>query len=116
MAFDARNLRVQLPCGSVTVFPCRFNTNICFQFTYWTCRFYTWHCPFTSCFDSPICRWGTSGGCGFGSPVVDPGPEIDQVTHVSIDDIGALRELLQAQLKELDAAEKKVKAFEKEQG
>ena len=114
MSFDARNLRVQLPCGAVTVFPCRFNTNLCFQFTYWTCRFYTWHCPFGSCFDSPICRYGSLPICP--GTIPDPGPEIDQVTHVSIDDLGALRELLQAQLKELDAAEKKVKAFEKEQG
>lgn len=115
MAFDARNLRVQLPCGSVTVFPCRFNTNICFQFTYWTCRFYTWHCPFNSCLDTPtICRWGSPPICP--GSYIDPGPEIDQVTHVSIEDLGALRELLQTQLKEIDAAEKKVKTFEKEQG
>jgi len=81
----------------------------------------TWHCPFGSCIDSPpICRWGTD--CGPGSPIAtiqtacvgsDP---IQQVTHVSVEDLGALREALQAQLKEIEAAEKKVAQFEKEQG
>ena len=122
MAFDARNLRVQLPCGPVTVYPCRFETVFCYQYTNITCRFFTWHCPFGSCFDSPICRFGTIGpGCGPGSWVANPGDlcagsePIQQVTHVSVEDLAALREQLQAQLKEIEAAEKKVQAFEKEQ-
>lgn len=122
MAFDARNLRVQLPCGPVTVFPCRFDSVFCYHFTHFTCRIFT--CPFGSCFDSPFtCRYGTITICGPGSPVADPGGQlcagsepIQQVTHVSVEDLGVLREQLQAQLKEIEAAQKKVQAFEKEQG
>ncbi len=123
MAFDARNLRVQLPCGPVTVFPCRFDSVFCYQYTWFTCRLFTWRCPYGSCFDSPtICRYGTIIDCGPGSPVADPGQfcagsePIQQVTHVSIEDLGVLREQLQAQLKEIEAAAKKVQAYEKEQG
>jgi hypothetical protein len=127
LAFDAKNLRVQLPCGPVTVFPCRFDTLHCHQYTLLTCawgtgcRLATWRCPFGSCIDSPtICRWGTD--CGPGSPIetiqtVCAGSDpLQQVTHVSIEDLGALREALQAQLKEVEAAEKKVAQAAKEQG
>ncbi|HZO98308.1 MAG TPA: hypothetical protein VFB42_13150 [Gaiellaceae bacterium] len=130
MPFEARNLRVQLPCGPVTVFPCRFNTVFCAYPTYITCgwwsncRLFTWHCPFGSCLDSPtICRFGTIVDCGPGSPIADPGgglcaasEPIQQVTHVSIEDLATLREQLQQQLKEVEAAEKKVQQYEKEQG
>jgi hypothetical protein len=126
LAFDAKNLRVQLPCGPVTVFPCRFDTGICFEHTFITCawgtgcRFPTYRCPSGSCLDSPtICRFGGTG-CGPGSPIetivdTDTGP-LQQATHVSVEDLGALREALAAQLKEVDAAVKKVAQYEKEQG
>ena len=128
MAFDARNLRVQLPCGPVTVFPCRFETDYCFQYTHITCLWGScrlWSaCPYGSCIDSPLtCRWGSPPICGPGSPYVEGTPQlcagsetIQQVSHVSVEDLGVLRERLQAQLKEVEAAEKKVQQYEKEQG
>ena len=124
MPFDARNLRIQLPCGPVTVFPCRFETIFCNYPSRFTCLWgsCSWgscrygSCPLGSCIDSPItCPWG-SGICPGSVITTTPYETIQQVTHVSVEDLGALREQLQAQLKEIDEAEAKVKQYEKEQG
>jgi hypothetical protein len=127
LAFEARNLRVQLPCGPVTVIQCRFETDFCAlpsRFCTWPTRWCGWFtCPLGSCLDTFVgCRIGTQSPCGYASPVVDlpvcaAGSEpLQPVTHVSVEDLATLREQLQAQLKEVQAAEKQVEAYRKAQG
>jgi hypothetical protein len=140
MSFQAKKLRVQLPCGEATLIEegaeqagaaagfcripslCRFPTQICWG---GTCHFGTVACHgfFTNCgFVSP-CRFDTCGGiasvCEFGTPCgggtifrcpggseqpVDPGTIVVDPEHLP-----ALREALEAQLKEIETAEKALK-------
>jgi hypothetical protein len=63
-------------------------------------------------------------GCGFISPyVAGPGDvlcagsdPVQQVTHVAIEDLPVLREALEAQLKEIQAAESEVKKQQRKKG
>ena len=77
MSFEAKRLRVQLPCGGVTVREievggggCPFPTDVCAGGTCWfqsppVCRFPTDFCRFPTDF----CRYPTIIGCGyFGTP------------------------------------------------
>jgi hypothetical protein len=158
MSFQAKRLRVQLPCGERTVFEeaaagarapgggCAFPTEDCQGGTCWfqspiACDIWsplTRHiCDFESpcyfgtppCggFASPCVRFGTPcpdfvspcGGfstpcqrflspCGGtecpGGSVIDPGPVLIDPEHLP-----ALREALEAQLKEIETAEKALK-------
>jgi hypothetical protein len=137
VSFQAKKLRVQLPCGDRTVIEqepqilCRFPSNCnlgtcgfvspgtvaCRFPTQWCdfgtpicgwCSFLTPQtCPFNSCgVVTPVCRIGTiePTGCPVGSR--DPLP-IDPGTLVlDPDDLPALREQLEAQLKEIEVAER----------
>jgi hypothetical protein len=136
MSFEAKRLRVQLPCGEATVIEegaqqatplCRIPSIYCRQF----CTQFT---P-CLCSDPTPCHYGTiacyryntgcfgafishcyAGTCGFVSPIPcvegtfrcpggseqpgDPGPIVIDAEHLP-----ALREALEAQLKEIESAE-----------
>ena len=157
MSFEAKRLRVQLPCdpgGTVieegaqqaahlcplpsfcictAATPCRqFMTNacLCTHLTpchyYGTCRYGTGGCQhFVTCVDvnSGICQYGSACGplaslceipsacgpsaiCPGGSrqPGPDPGPLV-----IDAEQLPALREALEAQLKEIEKAEQALK-------
>jgi hypothetical protein len=149
MSFQAKRLRVQLPCGEATVMEegaqeagaaglcripslCRFPTQCqfpteCFFCTLGTPCLDTYGCHrFFSCieFESGVCQAGSVCGalaslcaiptdCGdsriFGCPAgseqpVDPGTIIVDPEHLP-----ALREALEAQLKEIEKAEQALK-------
>jgi hypothetical protein len=107
--FEARNLRVQLPCGQQTIIQCRLGT--CLGFWSW-CRFGTCQ-PWISICPLGTCRFAT---CGFVSPVVQgpefpiecPGSELVPPQFVAVEDLADLREMLEEQLKEIKAAEAEV--------
>jgi hypothetical protein len=148
MSFQAKRLRVQLPCGEATVieeeaqqaggaglcripsfcaFPtaCHFATDQCLCTLGTPCDFGTWGCHrFFSCvrFGSEACRFdspcgalaslceipsacGPSRICPGGSDQpVDPGTIVVDPEHLP-----ALREALEAQLKEIETAEQALK-------
>jgi len=166
MAFRARRLRVQLPCGEGTVFEeeaaggggcnfptrCAFPTQVCEGGTCWfetpldcrffspcgafasfcefptdcghtacgptpcghgtpcgfhTCRYPTW-CAYHTCGPVSPCRYFTAVACRAGTePVFDPGKIIVDPEHLPL-----LREALEAQLKEIEAAEQALKERE----
>jgi hypothetical protein len=126
MAFQSRNLRVQLPCGSVTVIQCTLGHTLhCYFPTY--CHFPTYQnchtyitCIFGTCtLPSPIaCQFGTdtvtvritelTPNCG--TTRVAQGP-----IQVGREELGLLREALQAQLEEVEGAERALSEAEKEQ-
>src|SRR5262249_41446683 len=114
MAFQARNLRVQLPCGPVTVINCTIaNTYHCFFPTH--CNYPTFYgafptrhqCLFNTCtLPSPIaCQYGTdtvtvqitqlTPNCG--TTRVAQGP-----IEVGREELGILRQALEAQLEEIN--------------
>jgi hypothetical protein len=115
-SFEARRLRVQIPCGSVTLIQCG-------GFTF--CRFLS--CGYPTIWGCGVihtrwCEWGTCGWaspdpCGFISPVVQLTPEVlcagseEIQPKVTIDpeELPVLRERLEAQLKEIQSAEEQVK-------
>ena len=129
MSFQAKRLRVQLPCGEATVIeeeaqqvggaglcrapsfcgfptPCQFLTYTCRLCTIGTpCGFGTWGCQrFFSC-EFGTCGLGTIPRCPAGSEQpVDPGTLVVDPEHLP-----ALREALEAQLKEIEKAEQQLK-------
>jgi hypothetical protein len=142
MAFEARKLRVQIPCGPVTLIDCTPGAT---RYCYWP----TQHCPIFTCdwgthltcvWDTPWCRYGSPcrgwNSCGFYSPVVDvpieciagtsPTYKITELTPncgttavaegpitVLPEHLGVLKEQLQRQLAEIEEAEKAVAEAEK---
>jgi hypothetical protein len=138
-SFEARNLRVQLPCGPVTIIDCGAGfTRICRWGTQITCLWGTYchwgsPCHFgTPCQFGTPCHFGTCGGCSvftplhcqFGSPdPCGPGSPIQNITEqlcagsedlavritVAPEELGQLREALETQLKEISAAEEALK-------
>ena len=126
MAFQSRNLRVQLPCGPVTIIQCTLGHTIqCYFPTY--CQFTTYQnchtyitCIFGTCtHPSPIaCQFGTdtvtvritqlTPNCG--TTQVAQGP-----IQVDRGELAILKEALQAQLEEIEGAEKALAKAEKEQ-
>jgi hypothetical protein len=98
MAFEARSLRVQLPCGSVTVIDAER------QFAENQARLY-WRGMLTpAAVNDPSCGPGTS--CGFHSGVdlcfgSDP---VDVLTVVDATVLPVLRAQLESRLKEINAA------------
>src|SRR6266511_1934487 len=132
MSFKARRLRVQLPCGESTVFEeqargpgCAFPTQVCEGGTCWfetpiNCGFVSPCGAFASFCEFPTpCRFGS---CGFQSPcrhftavACPPGTELE--VHpgrivVDPEHLPLLREALEAQLKEIEAAEQALKERE----
>jgi hypothetical protein len=134
MSFQARRLRVQLPCGEATLIEeavhqlCRYPTAACHyptQFclcTYLTpCHFNTTVCHrFITCveFNSGVCNFGS--GCGplaslcaipsacaasVGCPGGSEQPIDPGTIVVDPEDLPVLREALEAQLREIDKAE-----------
>jgi hypothetical protein len=102
--FESRNLRVQLPCGSQTIIQCRLGTCLALTCPQGSiCRWPSFICPIFTC------GWGTCGFSFAQGPVEcaasDPGP---LVTHVAVEDLADLREMLEEQLKEIKAAEAEV--------
>jgi hypothetical protein len=136
-SFEARNLRVQIPCGSVTLINCTLGHTInCFFPTKYcafpTCHFGTpchWGTPQT-CFWGTPCHWGSPcffHTCGYHSPIACevgtmphlpecPGTEIVQEGPITVlpEHLSVLKEQLQAQLHEIELAEKAVAEAEKE--
>jgi hypothetical protein len=133
MSFQAKRLRVQLPCGEATVIEeaqhagaaglcripslCRFPSNQCLCTLMTPCRFGTDFCelPTGICMWPTRCGWftcefGTCGGatifrCPAGTEQpVDPGTLVVDPEHLP-----ALREALEAQLKEIEKAEQALK-------
>jgi hypothetical protein len=131
MSFQAKRLRVQLPCGEATVIEegaqqigaaagfcripslCRFMSECQFA----SCQFGTDFCALPSgiCLWPTRCGWftcefGTCGGatifrCPAGTEQpVDPGRILVDPEHLP-----ALREALEAQLKEIEKAEQALK-------
>jgi hypothetical protein len=141
MAFEARNLRVQIPCGAVTLINCTPGHTIHCFFPTKHCHFPTychWGTPHT-CFWGTPCHWGSPcrwGSCGYYSPVVDVPEQCIAGTHptdiiteltpncgttqvaegpitVLPEHLSVLKEQLQQQLKEVELAEKAVADAEK---
>lgn len=157
MAFQAKRLRVQLPCGEATVIeegaqqagaaagfcrmpslcgfptPCRFPTDFCLC-TYRTpCHYGTVACyRLFTCIDvfhSGVCHAGSECGplaslcaapsacgpsvrCPGGSEQpIDPGTIVVDPEHLP-----ALREALEAQLKEVDQAEQALRERDSQSG
>ena len=131
MAFEARSLRVQIPCGSVTLINCTVGNTI-------NCFFPSKYCHFPSychygtpwtCFWGTPCQWGSPcfhGTCGYHLSLIDcefgtrphlpecPGTEIvEGPITISPEHLGVLKEQLQAQLREIEIAEKAVAEAEK---
>jgi hypothetical protein len=115
--FEARRLRVQLPCGSQTLVACIFGT--CRLPSIITCIYRTPFCPtwgsFCPAWESRWCEIGTrpptfptTVTCGGTftdptSPIYD-NPELVQA-RLEVEELDLLREQLEAQLKEVVAAQ-----------
>lgn len=157
MSFEAKKLRVQLPCGTngsvieeqaagdggecdfpsgCQIFTCAWGTDCINVFWttplqgpvfcqwisacdwgYGTCPAYT--CPNASCTIPSPCRFGTCGAhsaCPAHSAVVTvTGTIREGGLIVDADQLPALREQLEAQLKEIEKAEKAVEERRREQ-
>jgi hypothetical protein len=138
MSFEARNLRIQLPCRQVTILDCgvgithlcgnptvlcpaqsivcHFPTQVCVQYAS-ICGIHS--CAYATCGWQSICPLHTQIGCQVGGTFKCPGSWVEDPGELIIDaeQIGALRESLEAQLKELDDAEAKLREFrDKEKG
>jgi hypothetical protein len=113
MAFEARNLRVQLPCLHVTLVDCTPAQTFLCQFPTRLCRYDT----IPHCIDTPIvqCIAGTNPteiitlltpNCGT--------TKIAQVpVHVDVEDLEVLHAHLEEQLKEIEIAQEAVAAQQK---
>jgi hypothetical protein len=144
MSFEAKRLRVQLPCGDsgsvieeeaqratplcrIPSIYCRlYVTDACLCTHLTPCHYGTWGCQhFVTCIvvNSGICQYGSACGplasfcaipsdcgpsriCPGGSvqPGPDPGPIVIDAEHLP-----ALKEALEAQLKEIEKAEQALK-------
>jgi len=119
--FEARKLRVQLPCGSQTLIACIFGT--CRLPSVITCIYRTPFCPtwisICGTYQSRVCEWGTRPtfptNCGttiWQTETIYENPELVQPS-LEVEELGALREQLEAQLKEVVAAQAAVAKAEK---
>jgi hypothetical protein len=106
MEFEARKLRVQIPCGDGTIIDCVLGT--CRLPTVFTCL---WQSPiWTDCrYSTRICLWPTL--CPFGSDIpiaceIGTGPRITRTVslacdpgEIELDDLPVLIQQLEGQLK-----------------
>ncbi|HEX8939195.1 MAG TPA: hypothetical protein VF763_03440 [Candidatus Limnocylindrales bacterium] len=119
MEFEARRLRVQLPCGTDTLIECVFAT--CRLPSVITCLYRTPFCPtfISRCggYRSIICDFGTNrtftptcgGTIWYTETLTETGTEtIREVTQFEVDELPLLREQLEGQLKEVIAAQEQV--------
>lgn len=118
MEFEARKLRVQLPCGTETLIACVFDT--CRLPSVITCLYRTPFCPpfLSVCggFRSVACEIGTRvtftptcGGTIWYTETLTPVTDtIRQGTQFEVDELPILREQLEGQLKEVIAAQEQV--------
>lgn len=119
MDFEARRLRVQLPCGTETLIACVFYT--CRLPSVITCLYRTPFCPrFVSwCggYRSIVCDIGTNrtftptcgGTIWYTETLTETLTEtIREQTQFEVEDLPILREQLEGQLKEVIAAQEQV--------
>jgi hypothetical protein len=109
MPFEAKQLRVQLPCGSVTVMESgRYDAEMAAR------RLSGWADIISGKLSDPSCGPGTSCGFHSGFSTADVAhlchgsDPIDVKVVIDVAVLPALRLQLEARLKELDAAEKAV--------
>ena len=109
--FETPICRFHSACGAYASF-CEFPTDLCYAGTrcpFHTCRYPTW-CPFHTCGPPSVCReWTEAVGCPPATDVIDPGTFV-----VDPEQLPALRESLEARLREIEAAEQALK--EREEG
>lgn len=116
MEFEARKLRVQFPCGSQTLVACVFGT--CRLPSVITCIYRTPFCPayISICagWASRICEFGTRPtfptNCGTTIWATETIYEHTDIVGpaLEVEELGVLREQLEAQLKEVVAAQEMV--------
>lgn len=125
MAFESTRLGVQLPCGSVTVVPQTaqfpvaqlpaqfpgFTVQACYN-VYTVCFGGSWICYWPSCLQTIVgCSWTLAAQpAPAGPPAVVPG----SASVVSVEALGELRRQLEAQLEEIDEAEREIRAYQEE--
>ena len=116
MDFEARKLRVQFPCGSQTLIACIFGT--CRLPSIITCIYRTPFCPswVSICggWQSRLCEFGTRPtfptDCGttiWATETIFERTELVQ-PQLEVEELAVLREQLEAQLKEVVAAQEMV--------
>jgi len=112
--FEARKLRVQLPCGSQTLIACVFGT--CRLPSLITCIYRTpWGCPIwiSRCWRS-FCEFGTRPtfptDCGTTIWETETIYEITEriQPQLEVEELGILREQLEGQLKEVISAQQAI--------
>ena len=110
--FEARKLRVQFPCGSQTLVACIFGT--CRLPSIITCIYRTPICPAYISFCpgfSRFCEFGTRPTCGptyiWETETIYERTDI-VAQSLEVEELGVLREQLEAQLKEVVAAQEVV--------
>ena len=111
MEFEARKLRVQLPCGTQTLIACVFGT--CRLPSLITCLYRTPWCPtwISECWRS-YCQFGTrptfpTCGVTWDTETLFERTELIQ-PQLEVEELGILREQLEGQLKEVIAAQEAV--------
>jgi hypothetical protein len=116
--FEARRLRVQLPCGTETLIACVFGT--CRLPSVITCLYRTPWCPpyisFCGGYRTVACEIGTRatftptcGGTIWYTETLTPVTDtIRQVTEFEVEELPILREQLEGQLKEVIAAQEQI--------
>jgi hypothetical protein len=116
--FEARKLRVQLPCGTQTLIACVFGT--CRLPSVITCIYRTpWGCPiWISRCGGSYCEFGTRptiltcGGTWDTETIFEVTRQVQP--QLEVEELGILREQLEGQLKEVIAAQESVAKQSKE--
>jgi hypothetical protein len=119
MDFEARRLRVQLPCGTQTLVACVFGT--CRLPSVITCLYRTPYCPpyLSECggYRSIVCDFGTirtftptCGGTIWYTETLTPTTveTVRETVQFEVDELPVLREQLEAQLKEVITAQEQI--------
>lgn len=116
MDFEARKLRVQLPCGTETIIACVFYS--CRLPSVITCLYRTPICPpyvsWCGGFRSVACEFGTRtftptcGATPWYTETLTGTETIREITQIEVEDLPILREQLEGQLKEVIAAQEQV--------
>ncbi len=128
MAFEAKDLRVQLPCGNVTVLKAGGGCHLhftCVGFTGHGCYHFT--CGFTFDCGGPgsivYCQPGTRPDpCGAASPVIELTPQvlcagsdaIDVRTVLTVEELGVLRTELEKKLGQVADAQRAIEGHQGE--
>ena len=129
MDFEARRLRVQLPCGTQTliacvwgtcrlpsVLTCLYRTPFCWNYGSW-CRTAISECTI---FRTRVCEIGTRPtwppDCG--TTIWERGDIFEQIVSpvLEVEDLDILREQLEGQLKEVISAQEQIAKASKKRG